>query len=149
MNYRACSCLILLLSLAASAPSVYAEPMVNGDYWQCTTHDETNKQWDAVSIYQKVALNFAFASCKKESVAPATCRTTQSNCEQFIQGASTKPMWKCLALDRTATPWRSDAYSQRYDAAFAARAYCQQKSTVPGTCYVNLVTCSNKNGPNR
>lgn len=148
MNYHARSCLILLLSLAASASSVYAESMVSGDYWQCTTHDGTNKQWGAVSIYKKIALNFAFASCKKESVAPATCRTTQSNCEQFIQGVSIKPMWKCTALDRTATAWRSDAYSQRYDAAFGAKAYCQQKSRVPGTCYVNLITCSNKNGPN-
>jgi hypothetical protein len=145
MNYRARSCLILLLSLTTTT---YAEPIHSGDYWQCTTHDGTNKQWGAVSIYKKIALNFAFASCKRESVAPATCRTTSGNCEQFIRGVSSKPMWECTALERTATPWKSDVYSQRYDAAFGAKAYCQQKSTVPGTCYVNLITCSNKNGPN-
>lgn len=142
MNYKIRSSLLLLI---LSFPIYAAPPIVSGNYWQCTTLDKTNRQWSAVSIYQKVALNFSFASCKKESSLPATCKTTGNNCEQFIQGVNVQPMWQCTAFDRTALPWRSNGYSQREDAALAAKAYCQQKSTVPGTCYINLVTCVNRN----
>jgi hypothetical protein len=125
--------------------TVCAEPLISGNYWQCITTDRTNKHWTAVSIYQKIAQNFAFASCKKESTTPTSCKTSRQHCEQFIDGVSVQPMWECLALDRTAAPWRSNRYSNRWDAALGAKAYCQQKSVVPGTCYVNLVTCVNKN----
>lgn len=144
MNYYIPARYLLLLSLSAS---VCANPEAgSNNYWQCTTHDAGNKQWIARSVFQKIALNFAFASCKKQSQFPATCRTTRGNCEQFIQGISIKPMWKCTAIDSTATPWRSDLYSQRDDAALAAKAYCRQKSSVPGTCFVNMVTCFKSNG---
>lgn len=146
MNSYLRVCVLLLLSLCSS---VFAAPLaLNGDYWQCTTSDASSKQWSAISIYQKISLNFAYALCKKESTVPATCRATKDNCEQFVRGVSIKPMWQCTALDMTAVPWRSNPYAQRDDAALAAKAYCRQKSVVPGTCYVNMVTCVNRNGFN-
>jgi hypothetical protein len=54
-------------------------------------------------------------------------------------------MWQCTALDQTGEPWQSNFYSQRLDAALGAKAFCKEKSSVPDTCYINLVTCINKN----
>lgn len=143
MNYYTRFCFVLLLGFSAT---VGAEPVADGsNYWQCTTYDATNKQWLARSTYEKIAINVAFAACKKESTAPATCSATKNNCEQIVLGFSIKPMWVCTALDRMAQPWRSNLYSQRLDAALAARAYCRQNSAVPETCYINLVTCVNRN----
>lgn len=142
---RAC----FLLSLLNLSAAVFADQVpMNGNYWQCTTYDASNKQWSAASAYQRVALNFAYDLCKKESILPNTCKAAENNCEQFIQGISVKPMWQCTALDKTATAWNSNLYSQRDDAALAAKAFCRQKSIVPETCYVNLVTCINKKGIN-
>ncbi len=140
MNQGIGFCFVLLFSISAQGFAA------DGNYWQCITHDASNKEWSSQSDYQKVALNYSFSACKKQSQLPTTCKATPDNCEQFIQGVSIKPMWSCLALDRQANPWRSDLYSQRYDAALGAKAYCQQKSSVPDTCYVNLVTCTNING---
>jgi hypothetical protein len=140
MNQGIRFCFLLLFTLSTQG---FAD---GGSYWQCVTHDSANKQWTAQNNYKKVALNYSFSACKKQSNVPKTCKATPSNCEQFIQGVSIRRMWRCLALDREANPWHSDLYSQRYDAALAARAYCQQKSSVPDTCYVNLVTCSERNG---
>lgn len=142
MNYRAQICFLLMLILSTTG---YAAS--NTNYWRCSTQDGTNREWSATNIYEKIALNFAFDRCKKESKVPNTCRTAQNNCEQFINGVSSRPLWQCTALDRTAQPWRSRIYSQRDDAALAAKAFCQQKSTLPETCYVNMITCVNKNGP--
>ena len=36
------------------------------NYWQCVTHDQTNKVWTAKNIYQKAALNIAFEYAKKK-----------------------------------------------------------------------------------
>ncbi|MFT4058289.1 MAG: hypothetical protein QM652_01935 [Legionella sp.] len=136
--------LIVLLSYASLT---FAQPLVDDgrNFWQCTTHDTTGNKWVARSFYQKIALNFAFANCKKESTVPATCITASGNCEQFIQGVSIKPKWKCTALDFNAIAWEGNSYWQLYDAALAAKNYCRQKSKVPGTCYVNFVTCVNQN----
>lgn len=135
--------LIVVLCYTSTAFAQLADDGSN--FWQCATHDSTGKQWGARSYYQKIALNFAFASCKKESTAPVSCRTTSRDCEQYIQGVSIKPLWTCTALDFNAVPWVGTSYWQRYDAAFAAREYCHQQSKVPGTCYINMVTCVNRN----
>lgn len=134
-------CFLVVLGISSS---LHAEPTDN--YWQCVTHDASSKEWTVKNNYKKMALNLAYANCKRESTVPTTCKTTSGTCELFIQGVSVRPMWACTALDRTATPWRSNSYSQRYDAALAAQAYCRQNSTVPMTCYINLVTCTNING---
>jgi len=142
-NIRFC----FLLFLSSVSTSGFTEPINNSShYWQCVTLDAANKQWSAQSPYQKVALNLAFAACKKESQAPATCNAAKANCDEFNEGRSLTPMWQCTALDQFASPWPSDVYAQRYDAALAAKAFCKQKSTIPDTCYVNMVTCRNKNG---
>lgn len=135
----------LLLFLTLPAIGVSAPSMENNSYWVCTTKDKTDKQWSIQNYYQKVALNMAFAACKKESQSPASCKSSVADCEGFVQGVSTRPMWQCTALDRTAADWRSNFYSQPEDAALAAKAYCKENSTIPDTCYINMVTCRNLN----
>lgn len=134
----------LLFILGCSQGFALALPE-NVNYWQCTTHDNANKQWTVKNMYRKVALNFAFAACKKESQNPASCKASVDDCEGFNQGMSTKPAWRCTAIDREADYWRSNLYIHRDDAALAALAYCRQKSAVPFTCYLNVVTCVNLN----
>lgn len=65
------------------------------------------------------------------------------NCELFIDGVSTSPAWQCSALDQMAKVWVNNPYPNRDDAALAAKAYCQDNSGFPDTCYVNLLTCKN------
>lgn len=142
MNY-AKRCLLVLLCLPCSGFS--ASENENSTYWQCITQDKANKQWTARNSYQKVALNIAFSMCKKESEFPTSCKASKSNCEGFYMGMSTKPLWRCTAMDQTAAPWNSNFYSQRDDAALAAKAYCRENSSVPDTCYINMVTCKNFN----
>ena len=140
-------CFLLLLSFSTELFAEQVDP--NTNYWQCTAHDRTNKQWTTNSYYQKVALNFALAYCKQQSPVPASCRAGRGNCAHFINGVNTRPMWQCTALDAFATPWRSDLFSDREDAALAAQAYCQQNSTIPETCYIFTLLCDNKNGFSR
>ncbi|HHX8387406.1 TPA: hypothetical protein ACVO2F_000213 [Legionella pneumophila] len=135
----------LLLLIGLSHHGFTAPMMKKGSYWKCVTYDKANKAWTAQNSYRKVAINVAFAACKKESQLPATCKTSISNCEGFINGVSTRPMWRCTAIDITAQPWESNFYSNRDDAALAAQAYCKENSTLPATCYINMVTCANKN----
>lgn len=134
------SLLICLSTAGFSAPA-----MNKTNYWKCVTHDKANKQWTARSPYRKVAINVAFSACKKESVVPATCKTSASSCEGFVDGISTRPMWHCTAIDMAAQPWESNYYSNRDDAALAAQAFCKENSTLPATCYINMVTCMNMN----
>jgi hypothetical protein len=136
MNQYLKYCLLLLISCNQG----FAAPVA---YWLCTTHDSANGQWSARSIYQKAALNIAYAECKKRSAAPKSCKASVDDCEGFNQGMSTRPSWRCTALDMTAKPWKSNSYRHREDAALAAKAYCKEKSVVPETCYINLVTCVN------
>jgi len=131
-----------LLLLVFGCTSVFSAPVLeSGSYWQCVVEDGANKQWVAKSMYQKTALNIAFASCKKESEKPLSCKSSIANCEGFNQGMSLKPMWRCTALDHTAEPWQSNFYRQRDDAALAAKAFCRNKSSLPESCYINIVTC--------
>lgn len=141
-----CNKFFLLVLLATVFSSDAAPIKDKQSYWQCLTHDAANKTWSAKNGFQKVALNLAFASCKKESEAPATCKTTPLDCEGFNMGLSTKPMWQCTALDLSAQAWRSNFYVQRDDAALGAKLFCKDKSSVPESCYINFVTCANNNG---
>lgn len=112
-------------------------------YWQCVTQDKTDKQWSAKNTFQKVALNLAFSTCKKESMAPLTCKTSKSRCEGFNQGERMKSGWVCTALDDFAQAWPSVVYSSREEAALGAKGFCKHNSAVPETCYINLITCAN------
>ena len=113
--------------------------------WQCTARDSTDKEWKASSDYERVAINHAFETCKRESSLPSSCKTSKQDCETFINGVSTRPLWRCIALDQMGKPWQSNLYPHRDDAAIAAKAYCQDQSGFPDTCYINLMTCKNLN----
>lgn len=113
------------------------------DYWQCTSSDGEDKQWVVNSSYERQAINKAFDACKKESRLPESCKTAHAACEAFVNGLSTRPLWQCTALDRFAKPWISNHYRHRDDAAIAAKAYCEEKSRAPDSCYINLLTCRN------
>jgi hypothetical protein len=140
---------MFLLSLITVSHG-WARPLSDkSDYWQCTTMDSEDQQWVATNTYKRAAANIAYSSCKKQSRTPTTCKASKEACEHIINGLTDKPLWQCTALDQLAKPWSSDIYTQRYDAALAAKAYCQENSTVPGTCYINLLTCVNKNPNSR
>ncbi len=127
---------LLLLSMQAYSQA---------DNWTCKSHDAAHMEWSVSNAYQRMAINLAFDACKKQSKWPKTCKTSLNDCEGFLNGISTKPIWRCLALDAQAQPWQSYYYTTKDDAALAAKAYCKSKSAVPDTCFVNMVTCININ----
>lgn len=135
------NCLILML-YASLISTTWAN---SGSYWQCTTVDNQEKQWVEISTYDRVAMNKAYDACKKQSTNPSSCKTSKANCEYFFNGQSTRPAWQCVALDLMSKPWPSNIHSQRDDAALEAKAYCQQHSGMPESCYINLLTCKNLN----
>lgn len=137
---------VFLLVLSASTQS-FADTVIlmEGNYWQCSTHDVTKTNWTSQSMYRKIALNLSFAACKKGSKAPATCKLSRGSCVRFIHGVNVTPMWRCTSFDREALAWKSTTYPNREDAALAALAFCKHKSPVPATCSINLITCINKN----
>ena len=133
---------VFFILFLLNAP-IWAKPL---EYWQCHAEDDSRHQWFSHSSFARVALNHALQNCKRTSTSPHTCQANRENCEQFISGINTKPLWRCTAFDRAATRWRSNNYAHRDDAAFAARATCREKSTIPETCYVNFITCINRIG---
>lgn len=137
-----CLCLGLLIAL----PS-YADTVMRGhnSYWLCKAYDESNKQFMAQNSYQKVALNKAYDKCKSASKSPGTCRTATEYCESYVKGRAQQAFWQCTALDFLAQAWVSDGYNTLDEAAIGARKFCEQQSGLPDACYVNLLTCENKN----
>ncbi|MCA0403088.1 MAG: hypothetical protein LCH30_04740 [Proteobacteria bacterium] len=138
----------LILGLSLSINS-YAERVdLEADYWRCLANDSENKQWITLSAYEITALNKALDNCKKESTSPGTCKINRDNCEYFSHGHSTKPMWRCTALDKKAKAWPSRVASHRDEAAVSAKEHCLTESSIPDTCYINLLTCRNLNARN-
>jgi len=125
----------------------WANPVVieASDYWECHVSDSADKQWLAQGSYQRIATNKAFEACKKQSEYPNTCKAANEACEAFVNGISTRPMWRCTALDQLSKVWRSAIYTHRDDAALGAKAYCHQHSGMPDSCYINLMMCKNLN----
>jgi hypothetical protein len=115
------------------------------NYWRCIAHDDENKEWIAKSSFELAAINKAYDACKKQSNIPSSCKTAKETCEVFMNGVSTRPMWRCTAFDQMAKSWPSNTYTHRDDAAIAAKAYCEQGSAFPDTCFINLMTCKNMN----
>lgn len=129
-----------------SQQSVAGEDGISsGNFWRCTTYDAENKQWAVNSSYEITAINKSYDECKKESNIPTSCKTAKEACEMFLNGVTTHPMWRCTALDQMAKLWPSNIHTHRDDAAIAAKAYCEQGSAFPDTCYINLMTCKNFN----
>ena len=131
---------MLFSCIAFSASGFAAE-----DNWVCKARDKANIEWSAQNAYQKAAINLAFEACKKKSKMPATCKTSIEDCEGFKQGISTKSFWYCVAFDAQATPWKSNYYQRKDEAALAAETYCKSKSAIPDTCFINFITCTNIN----
>ncbi|WP_242602002.1 hypothetical protein [Legionella yabuuchiae] len=140
--------IIIMLSILG-ANSLFADTTAvmkgQNSYWQCKAYDDQNNQWIAHSPYERVAINKAYDACKSQSKRPESCKTAHEYCETMIKGVTTRPMWRCTALDMHANAWVSDLYTSRNDAALGARAYCEHRSGMPATCYVNLLTCKNHN----
>lgn len=113
--------------------------------WECTAKDNHNKQWVAHSNYQRNASIRALESCKKESSSPESCRSIAEDCDSLMNGLSTRPLWRCVALDFTATPWNGNLSRDRTNAALSAKGICRERSSVPDSCYINMVTCNNLN----
>lgn len=113
--------------------------------WQCIAKDANHKQWTINSNYQRNAINHALEACKKESTLPTTCQALDNDCDSLLNGLSTKPLWRCISLDQTATPWTGKLSSNKDDAALSAKSSCKEQSTLPGTCYINMLTCTNLN----
>lgn len=124
---------------------LYAYANTEHNYWQCAAEDNSHYQWTMSGQYEREAINKAYEACKKQSQNPRTCKSTATLCDYFRDGHSTKPIWQCTALDQTAAAWESNPDTNRNDAALAAKAYCQSKSTLPASCYINLLTCRNLN----
>lgn len=113
--------------------------------WECVAKDDNHKQWIAHSTYQRNATIRALESCKKESNLPGTCQTRDSDCDALVNGRSTRPLWRCVAFDFTATPWYNNPTRDRTAAALSAKSICIERSTVPDSCYINMITCTNLN----
>ena len=123
------------------------------NYWQCNASDREKKQWIGRGAYSRVASSKAFEACKKESHAPTSCISSEGVCEYYVHGVSTSvygmnehAQWQCVALDQMAKSWESNINSNRDDAALEAKAFCHEHSSVPDSCYINLLTCKNING---
>jgi hypothetical protein len=138
--------LFLVIAQAVTAADLSG---INNNYWQCYTQDVDNLQWTVSNSYKLLAINQSYAQCKKASRYPKTCKSAKSACELFINGMTTRPMWRCPAFDQTARVWLSNIYANQDNAALAARAYCQQASSVPDTCFTNVIACKNFNANTR
>lgn len=139
MNHYLHRCFLLFLICSGTA-------LADSDnYWQCTLRDATKQVWQTRNIYRQMAVIQSLAECKKASTIPRSCRLNAMSCEHFISGVSSNPLWRCVALDRTATAWPSDFSNSRIQAAFSAKDFCKQRSIVPETCYLNFVTCATQN----
>jgi|GEM_PF-1400737 len=115
------------------------------NYWNCHAYDSQNMQWEAKSQFERAAASKAFDACKKQSHVPQSCKIATDYCDSIVNGVNTRPMWQCTALDQMAKHWVSQIYVQRDEAALDAKAFCQQHSGMPQSCYLNLMTCKNLN----
>lgn len=132
--------LFMVTAVLATPP-----PYMADNYWYCVISDSNNKLWTEYSTYQLAAIAKVSDYCKKQSKDPLSCKIDKNGCEHFIHGVSTRPMWRCLALDNHSESWPSDLNSNREAAILNAEAQCKQHSVAPRTCYVNQITCRNLN----
>ncbi|KTC65661.1 Uncharacterised protein (plasmid) [Legionella adelaidensis] len=145
--YLVKSLLVGTLFFVNSLP-LYAQVTIlhpKNTYWECNAYDQDDNLWIAQSSYERSSINKALDTCKKMSKNPGTCKVAKENCFAVVNGVDTRPMWQCTAFDQMAKEWKSAYYTKRDDAALGAKAFCQDHSGMPDTCYINLMTCSNKN----
>jgi len=132
-------CLFFFLALPLST---YAD--IN-NYWECYAQDAQKLEWVAQGNYERNALTEALDACKKQSSSPTSCQVSKETCELFVNGLTTRPMWRCTALDQLSKVWRSGIYRKRDEAAIAAKAHCKKHSAMSDSCYINLMMCKNLN----
>lgn len=120
-------------------PSWGEEPVV----WHCTATDQQQRFWTIDTPYEKVSQMKVLDRCRKESAVPTSCQVSHTTCDMTLHGVTQRPLWQCTAIDRKAHAWKSTVFSQQYEAVAAAKADCHNQSTVPLSCYVNLMTCVN------
>lgn len=132
--------LLLLLITFSISFSCFSQ-----DTWNCQVKDATGKYWEVQHKFRMSARNLAMDTCRKQSTAPNSCDFANQSCDTLYDGLSKDPLWVCLALDSTAKGWKNHPNKQKYDAALSAKGFCQHKSSVPETCYVNLLTCKDIN----
>lgn len=111
--------------------------------WFCTSRDVDKKTWSIKHSYQKPAIALALDACKKQSRVPKSCKLLESECDFFVNGISTKPIWQCEALDERAAPWPGKLHPDLDTAALSAKANCKENSSVPESCYIHPFTCTN------
>ena len=132
----------LIIFILLPMPPLWANET---NYWQCSASDSEGLQWMAKSVYERAATSKAYDACKKQSHDPVSCKADLGVCEGFDHGVSISPLWQCTALDQNAKPWSNQSRISQDDAAMAAKAYCEEHSPAPDSCYINLSTCKNLN----
>ena len=152
MRYVIHTLLVFLVVTPIWAENNQSEP--KGDYWQCLAVDKDNKNWSSQNAFKRIAMYRAFESCKKESTNPSSCKNDENACQYFGDQVKTlsssmnynsSAQWQCTALDKTAKNWSGNPSSNQDDAALNAKAACRAESTIPDTCYVNMLTCVDMN----
>jgi hypothetical protein len=143
--------LALLLSVIMIAPPLWANNSTpNSDnIWQCTVNDSEDKEWVAKSAYERVAISKAFEACKKESRVPTSCKPAKESCDDSMNNENESKGWQCSALDQKAKSWFSKIHGSKENAALDAKANCEEHSSAPDSCYINLFTCKNLNTSHR
>lgn len=134
-----------LYAIEASGANIIFVSNAPNDYWVCKATDFEQKTWTAGNQYQRRAVLDALDACKKQSRFPNTCEAANEDCDGIISGTINRPVWRCTALDTLAKHWHSNISANEIEAAFSARALCEKESSVPLTCYVNMLTCENLN----
>jgi len=134
----------LLNGLLSTQIAIADTPSESGD-WECSAYDIQYREWTIQSPYQRMAINRALDLCKKESPLPNSCKVAKEQCELFVNGQSTRPLWRCVALDDKAKKWVSNTYLKKDDAAIAALDYCKANSSSSQSCYINMLTCRDLN----
>lgn len=132
----------ILLLLICGATFAFSDAHLS---WKCTMTDSNGLIWSNESVYKRKASNTVFDACKNESVNPASCKIDAVNCDSFVNGIISTPLWQCMALDRNAAAWFGDISPGRDEAALNASAKCKRQSQIPATCYMHMLTCQNRN----
>jgi hypothetical protein len=143
MNKLSAVVIIGLLNLSFS----HAAEIIPSDssYYECAAFDNAYNKWVAQNSYERTAINKVLGDCKAISPDPKSCHVAKEDCAAIINGINTRPMWQCVALDLVGRDFKSTIYTQRDDAALGAKAFCIEHSGMPESCYINLLTCENKN----
>src|SRR5688572_19701834 len=86
--------------------------------WDCQIKDEAGVQWNIRNPYRLKSLTLALDACRKESQNPLSCHKKNIQCEAFVNGISTTPLWKCRAMDANAVSFTGRIVLNRDEAAF-------------------------------